>query len=308
MSIPLNGVVLNGVEIEDTFAEAFEMKATRIIITAINATWAYNAAKMMTGFATSVIGSGIEAGIEKIISPEESPDGRAGIAVLLFSISGSVLSKQLSLRLGQCVLTCPTTAVYAGITTKGKKIPLGDNIRYFGDGYQISKVIDNKRYWRIPVMDGEFLCESHTIAVPAIGGGNFLILAESQAQALHACETAIQAMRTLPDIILPFPGGGVRSGSKVGSKYANLSASTHENYCPTLKGLVNSKLSDKTQAVMEVVIDGLTTQSIINAMRIGIRAVCQLGNQYGIHKIAAGNYGGKLGKYHFHLWEMCAKD
>lgn len=306
MSVPLNGVVVNGVEIEDTFAEAFGMKATRIIITAINETWAYNAAKMMTGFATSVIGCGIEAGIEKVIQAEKSPDGRAGISVLLFSTSERILSEQLILRLGQCVLTCPTTAVFSGLD-QGKKIPLGDGIRYFGDGYQISKVIQGRRYWRVPVMDGEFLCESHTHAISAIGGGNFLILAETQAQALHACEVAIKAMRSLPNIILPFPGGGVRSGSKVGSKYPALNASTHENFCPTLKGVVESRLGDEISAVMEVVIDGLTMQAVINALRVGIDAVCQLGKEQGIHKITAGNYGGKLGQYHFHLWEIYSK-
>ncbi len=303
MSVPLEGIVINGVKLEDTFAEGFGMFATRILITAINETWAYNAAKMMTGFASSVIGCDIEAGIERLVPTTETPDGRVGVSVLLFSTSQSMLAKQLVVRLGQCVLTCPTTAVFSGLD-EGEEIPMGAGIRYFGDGYQLSKVINGKRYWRVPVMDGEFLCEETTCAAKAVGGGNFLMLARSQIQALHACEAAIEAISTLNGIILPFPGGGVRSGSKVGSKYAALTASTHEQYCPTLKGVVDSKLPAGTQAVMEVVIDGLNVQNVIDAMRLGIEAVCNLGIRKGITGITAGNYGGKLGKYHFHLWEI----
>lgn len=306
MHASAEGIVINGVEVEDTFAEGFGMVATRILITAINSTWACNAARMMSGFAASVIGCGVEAGIERMVAAAETPDGRAGVTVLLFATSQSMLARQLAARLGQCVLTCPTTAVFAGLD-QGEPIPMGDSVRYFGDGFQLSKMIGGKRYWRIPVMDGEFLCEGTTCATKAIGGGNFLILARSQEQALHACEVATDAISALDRIILPFPGGGVRSGSKVGSKYPTLTASTHEAYCPTLKGVVDSKLSPDTKAVMEVVIDGLTMQDVINAMRLGITAVCNLGTDKGITGVTAGNYGGKLGKYHFHLWEIVGR-
>lgn len=304
MSVPLKGIVINGVEIKDTFAEAFPMVATRIIITAVNYKWAKNAANTMVGFATSVIGCDVEAGIERKMKPSETPDGRTGFSILLFAMSQKALSNQLTKRVAQCVLTCPTSAVFAGIVDKKKDLPLGKYIRYFGDGYQISKVIGNTRYWRIPVMDGEFLCEESTSSASAIGGGNFLIMANSMTQALHACEAAIDAISSLPNLIMPFPGGGVRSGSKVGSRYKWLSASTHEAYCPTLKGLVPTSLRDDTAATMEIVIDGLSVQDIINAMRIGIGAVCELGLSQGITTITAGHYGGRLGPYHFHLWEI----
>ena len=61
-------MIINGVQIDDTFAEAFNMRGTRVIITAQNHKWAYNAANAMTGFATSVIGCGVEAGIERELS------------------------------------------------------------------------------------------------------------------------------------------------------------------------------------------------------------------------------------------------
>jgi len=296
---------INGVLIDDTFAEAFPMKATRVIITAHNETWALHAARAMTGFATSVIACGCEAGIERTLSPAETPDGRPGVAAMIFAMGGKGLAKQLETRAGQCVLTSPTSALFAGIDSD-KPLPLGKNLRFFGDGFQTSKLINGKRYWRIPVMDGEFLAEATTGQVDAIGGGNFLILAESQPQALAACEAAIAAMQQVPNVIMPFPGGVVRSGSKVGSKYKALNASTNDAFCPTLKGITATQLSPEIESVMEIVIDGLTKADIDRAMRAGIEAACQLGAAHGIRRISAGNYGGKLGPFHFHLREIMA--
>lgn len=297
---------INGVSIDQTFAEAFPMKATRVIITAHNLKWAYHAAQAMTGFATSVIACGCEAGIEGEIEPGETPDGRPGVSVMVFAMGGKGLAKQVETRVGQCVLTSPTSALFAGIHD-GDKIPLGKNLRFFGDGFQIAKRINGKRYWRIPVMDGEFLCEETTGTTKAIGGGNFLILAESQPQALAACEAAIGAMRKLPNVIMPFPGGVVRSGSKVGSlRYKTLNASTNDAFCPTLKGETKTDLSPEIESVMEIVIDGLTDVDIRKAMRVGIEAACELGLENGIRRISAGNYGGKLGPFLFHLHEIMA--
>lgn len=294
---------LNGVTIEDTFAEAFRMRATRIVITAINRRWARQAAETMTGFATSVIGCGVEAGIEGEVGPDNTPDGRPGISVLLFAMSSSDLAKQLERRTGQCVLTCPTTAVFSGMEGEDR-LPLGKNLRFFGDGFQISKQIGDRRYWRVPVMDGEFLAEETTARCPAIGGGNFLVLAREQGDALAACEDAVDAMRKLPGVILPFPGGIVRSGSKVGSKYKALIASTNDAYCPTLRGLVQGQLDPDTGSVMEIVVNGLTEQAVASAMRAGIKAVCARGADQGVQRVSAGNYGGKLGQFHFRLHEV----
>ena len=298
-------MIINGVTIDDTFAEAFPMKATRVIITAQTEQWAYNSAKSMTGFATSVIACGCEADIERILDPSETPDGRPGVSAMIFAMGGKGLMKQVETRSGQSVLTSPTSALFSGIEG-GKRIPLGKNLRYFGDGFQMSKMIDNKRYWRIPVMDGEFLVEETTGQVDAIGGGNLLILAESEQDALAACEKAVEEMRKIENIILPFPGGVVRSGSKVGSKYPALGASTNDAYCPTLKGVTKTELSPDIESVMEIVIDGLTEEDIKKAMRVGIETFCSIGSYNGIKRISAGNYGGKLGPHHFHLREIMA--
>jgi len=289
-----------GMQIENTFAEAFNMKASRIIVTADNLKWAKNACDSFTGFATSVIGCGIEAGIEKQLSKAATPDGRHGYSILLFSMSRNVLEKQLETRVGQCILTCPTTAVFSGIESDDV-IPLGKNLRYFGDGHQISKKINKKRFWRIPVMDGEFLCEESTSRVPAIGGGNFLVLSKNRPSCLKACEVAIDSIKNLPNVITPFPGGVVRSGSKIGSKYKTLIASTNDEFCPTLKSITKSSLANNVNCVMEIVINGLDEKDISLAIKKSIQAIAKSNIKKDIVSISAGNYGGKLGQYHFHL-------
>ncbi len=300
-----NSMQLNGVVIDDTFAEAFNMRGTRVLITAQNLKWAYNAANAMTGFATSVIGCGVEAGIEGELSEDETPDGRPGVSILMFAMGSKVLMQQLETRMGQCILTCPTAAAFSGIASDDQ-ISLGKHLRYFGDGYQISKLLpdaqgENKRYWRIPVMDGEFLTEETTGMVRAIGGGNFLVLGQSQPQVLAACEAAIEAMQAIPNVIMPFPGGVVRSGSKVGSKYPKMFASTNDAFCPTLKGMVKSELDMDIESVMEIVIDGLSFEDIAQSVKVGIEADCSFGPARGIKRSSAGNYGGKLGPHLFKL-------
>ena len=291
---------INGIEIFDTFAEAFDMQATKIVITAATITWARRAAESMVGFGTSVIGCGAEAGIDCEVTENQTPDNRPGVAVLLFSFNKEELEKQLVRRVSQCVLTCPSTSVFAALDGP-KRIALGKSIRYFGDGYQISKRFGEKRYWRIPVMDGEFVCEDTVARQTAVGGGNFIVLAETMQGALEACEAAVQAIRKVPGVIAPFPGGVARSGSKVGSKYKALRASTNESFCPTLRHLPSSEVGKDCSAALELVIDGLTPESVAKAMRVGILATCEVGASRGVRQITGGNYGGKLGRHHFNL-------
>lgn len=298
-------MIINGVLIDDTYAEAFGMKATRIVITADNLTWAKHAANAAFGFATSVIACGCEAAIERELSPDETPDGRPGVAGLLFAVSTKELAKQLERRVSQCVLTCPTTALFAGCDGE-ESLPLGKNLRYFGDGWQVSKLINGRRYWRIPVMDGEFLAEESTGLLRSIGGGNFLVLARSRSNALIACEAAVAAISRVAGAITPFPGGVARSGSKIGSKYKALPASTNEAFCPTLRGSTKTELSQGVDAVLEIVIDAVTDADMRVAMKVGMDAVCAIGAAGGVVRLSAGNYGGKLGQFHYGLRELMA--
>jgi formylmethanofuran--tetrahydromethanopterin N-formyltransferase len=294
-----------GVAIDDTFAEAFEMRGTALVITADSAKWARQAATTMTGFATSVIGCGCEAGIDRELAAHETPDGRLGVRVLMFATSTADLQKQLQNRVGQCVLTSPGSACYAGLDVGDEKLKLGAAIRYFADGWQIAKKVGERRFWRLPVMDGEFVCESTAFMTKrAVGGGNLLIMGATPAKTLAATEAAVEAMHGVADAIMPFPGGIVRSGSKVGSKYRGSVASTNHFYCPTLKGAVESAIGPEIGSVLEIVIDGLTGEAVAAAMRAGLKAIADLGPDLGALRVGAGNYSGKLGKHHYRLREL----
>ena len=289
------------VRVDDTFAEAFTMRATGLVITADSARWARQAAVTMTGFATSVIGCGCEAGIDRELTPRETPDGRPGVRVLLFAVSTSELQKQLQTRVGQCVLTSPGSACYAGLDGD-ERLKLGSALRYFGDGWQVSKRLAGKHYWRVPVMDGEFVCEATTgLSKSGVGGGNLIIMGQGTEATLAAAQAAVTVIGAVPDVIVPFPGGIARSGSKVGSKYKGLKASTNDAFCPTLRGAVRSSLDADVGSVLEIVIDGLAPEAVASAMRAGIAAILKLGPSRGALRISAGNYGGKLGPHHFHL-------
>ncbi len=295
---------VNGIAIDDTFAEAFGMRATAIVITGPNRKWARQAAVSMTGFATSVIGCGCEAAIDAELEPSETPDGRPGFRVMLFAVSTDELQKQLQARVAQCVLTSPGSACFAGLHGPNL-LKLGAALRYFGDGWQISKKIGGRHFWRVPVMDGEFLCEATTgMTKEAVGGGNLLLLAGSSANAMAAAEAAVAAINTVPGAIMPFPGGIVRSGSKIGGKYKGIIASTNEAFAPTLRGAVKSALGPDINAALEIVIDGETADTVAAAMRAGLAAVTGLGPENGAIRISAGNFGGKLGKFLYHLKDL----
>ncbi len=284
-------------EIVDTFAEAFKMCGSRIIITAESKQWVLAAAQSITGFATSVIGCKCEAGIEKELSTDETPDNRPGVSVLMFAMDADGLGKRLMERVGQCVMTCPTTACFNGLESDTTAI-VGGQLRYFGDGYQSSKVLGEQRLWRIPVMDGEFVVDERFGLQDAVGGGNILILGKDQKTTLKAATAATKAMREIDGVILPFPNGVVRSGSKVGSKYKALIASSNDAYCPTLRAVTNESLvPEGVNCVLEIVIDGLSEEAVADAMRVGLHAAAKPG----IKQLSAGNYGGNLGQYHLHL-------
>lgn len=286
--------------IDDTFAEAFRMRYARVVITAVDAHWADVAAASATGYGTSVIGCDAEAGMERRIPPEETPDGRTGMAVLLFGFSAEALAKAAANRVGQCVMPCATTAVFDGLSQASERIPLGKHLRFFGDGFQKSKQIGGRRYWRIPVMDGEFFVEESLGVEKGVAGGNLILQAADAATGLAAARRAAETVASQTGVIAPFPGGVVRSGSKVGSRYKPLVASTSDAYCPTLRGRTDTKLHPAAQCVYEIVIDGVDEAAVGRAMATAMRAAAGPG----VIQIGAGNYGGKLGKFHFHLHQL----
>lgn len=307
MSAPSsNAAVINGITVDDTFAEAFGMSGTGMVITADTMKWARIAAVTATGFGTSVIGCGAECGIDRELSPDETPDGRPGVRVLMFGFSPEALIPQVKNRVGQCVLTSPGSACFASVNAP-MKIGLGQGPRFFGDGNQTAKKLGDRRYWRVPVMDGEFVIEETVgVTTEAVGGGNLLIIGRDRAGVLETTELAVEAIAKVNDVITPFPGGIVRSGSKVGSKYKGMFASSNDAFCPTIKGAVKSELGADTISVLEIVIDGLTSKAVADAMRAGLKAVTASGASRGVTRVSAGNYGGKLGPHHYHLKDLIA--
>ena len=302
-TLPMGHIRCNGVEIEDTFAEMFPMWAGRILITAENEKWALTAARTATGFGTSIIMSPAEAGIEASVPADSTPDGRVGAAIQIYHRGRLDLKSQMILRIGQCVMTCPTTAAFDAMPEAKRRIKIGRSLRYFGDGFQKRDTLFERSVWRIPVMEGEFIVEDRFGVANAIGGGNILIMAEDQKTCLKAAEEAVNAMSQLKEkVILPFPGGVCRSGSKAGSMKYKLKASTFHQFCPRLKKLVpDSRLPENVNSVYEIVIDGLDFDAIKRAMAAGIKAAVKVP---GIVRISAGNYGGKLGPYRADLKEI----
>ncbi|MBN1455668.1 MAG: formylmethanofuran--tetrahydromethanopterin N-formyltransferase [Methanomicrobia archaeon] len=290
---------LEGVEIEDTFAEAFPIKVARVLITAVNEKWAMETAREATGFGTSVIGCPAEAGIDRVLTGDETPDGRPGVAIMICHFKKDGIKEQLLGRLGQCVFTAPTTAMFNGLDAE-EKLPI--KLHFFGDGFEYEKEVGGRKVWGIPMMEGDFICEEEYGVKPGVAGGNFFILAKDQMSALIAAENSVAAVRQVEGTITPFTGGIVASGSKVGSKYKFMHASTNEKFCPTLRDKVEgSQIPEGVNGVYEIVINGVSEEAVKKAMRIGIKAAVKVPD---IVKISAGNFEGKLGKYQFQLRDV----
>ena len=291
---------LGSTQIIDTFAEAFRMRYVRLVVTAADDYWLDAALREFTGYGSSVIGCDAEIGVERMLSTNETPDSRPGATVLAFGFSTDALAKAVPNRVGQCLMTCPTTAAFNGLPEAEESIPLGKHLRYFGDGFQKSKLLAGRRYWRVPVMDGEFLLEEKLGVAKGVAGGNIILQGTTPQVALEAARKVSETLAKQDQIITPFPGGVVRSGSKVGSTYKGMIASTNDAFCPTLRGRVESELVEGANCAYEIVIDGTDEQSVGNAMKLALETA----STDGVLAIGAGNYGGKLGKFHFHLHKL----
>ena len=291
------------VEVEDTFAEMFDMWVGRVLITAENKKWALTAAEAATGFASSIIGSPAEAGIEGMVPADKTPDGRIGVLIQIYHRTRSELKRQMIGRIGQCVMTCPTTAAFDALKEAARRLKVGRSLRFFGDGFQRLDEMSGRKVWRIPVMEGEFIVENSFGVKKGVAGGNFFIMAKDLKSGLSAAEAAVEAIRkNVRGVILPFPGGICRSGSKVGSLKYKLPASTNHLYCPKLKNILSeSCVPEEVNAIYEIVINGLSLNNVKMAMTEGIKAAVKIP---GVVRISAGNYGGKIGPMKIYLREI----
>jgi formylmethanofuran--tetrahydromethanopterin N-formyltransferase len=296
-------MIINGVEIEDNFAEAFGIKVSRILITAATKKLALVAATEATGYGTSVIGCPAEAGIDGYVPPQETPDGRPGYIIMICNMNKDKLDHELLERVGMCILTAATTAVFDWMDEPDEKLKTGQKLKFFGDGYEQTLDIEGRKVHSIPLMSGEFLVEAELGIRAGVAGGNFFILAQNQPAGLLAADAAVDAIEAVPGAITPFPGGIVASGSKVGStKYKFLGASTNEKMCVTLKDEVEGcEIPENVNGVYEIVIDGVDEEAVKAAMKAGIEAAVKIS---GVIQISAGNFGGNLGKYQIKLHDL----
>jgi formylmethanofuran--tetrahydromethanopterin N-formyltransferase len=292
----------HSVEIQNTFAEMFPMWAGRVLITADTEEWALTAARTATGLATSVIMSPAEAGIESLSSAEATPDGRTGALIQVYNRDRFDLKRQMILRIGQCIMTCPTASAFDAMPNAKRRLKVGRSIRLFGDGFQKKALVGDRKVWRIPVMEGSFIVEDTFGVAEAVAGGNFLIMAKDKPSGLKAAEKAVEAIRAeAQPVILPFPGGICRSGSKAGSLKYKLKASTNHPFCPTLRAIVEgTQVPEAVNCVYEIVINGLSVDGVKNAISAGVQATASVP---GVLRISAGNYGGKIGPFKAFLKE-----
>jgi formylmethanofuran--tetrahydromethanopterin N-formyltransferase len=294
---------LNGIEIEDTFAEAFPIKIARVLITGATERWALVAAREATGFGTSVIACPAEAGIEKVVGGDETPDGRPGVYIQICTFGYKAMEEQLLNRLGQCVLTAPTAHMFNGLPDAEKQFDTGFKLKFFGDGIESELDVGGRKSYAVPMMEGDFITEHNIGAMEGIAGGNFFMLAENQMAALAAAEVAVDAISEVEGVITPFPGGIVASGSKVGANnYSFLKATSNEKFSPSVKDKVEgSNVPADVNGIYEIVINGLDAKVISEAMLAGIKASVQIP---GMKKISAGNFGGNLGPHKFNLHDI----
>lgn len=293
---------VNGVPIDETYAEAFPTWVSRVIITAVTEEWAYKAAMETVGFATSTIECPCEAGIEMFLSGEETPDGRPGVAVL-FCTGKKKMKKVLLDRIGECILTAPTTAVFDGLPDAEERVKTA--IHFFGDGYEEKREIGGRNVWAIPIMGGWYIGEENLGMIKGVAGGNFFVMGENQMAALVGAQAAVDAISGICGVITPFPGGVVSSGSKVGTKaYEKYGfvATTNEKYCPAIRARVeDTNVPEGVNAIYEIVIDGIDEDCVKEAMAEGIRAATTVP---GVVFISAGNFGGTLGPFKINLTDI----
>ncbi|MCA9172916.1 MAG: formylmethanofuran--tetrahydromethanopterin N-formyltransferase [Planctomycetales bacterium] len=294
-------------QIVDTYAEAFRSIYVELLVTARDAKWLDYACLAATGHASSTIMCDCEAGVDRYVSGDETPDGRTG-AILQFHVPQfrkdrvAALEKALLARISQNVLTCPTARCFQIGEPEANYFRLGRKIAYFGDGYERLDERFGRKMWVIPTMGGEFCIDRRFGYHDGIMGGNLWFLGETEDAAIEAAEAAVGAVEKTPGCITTFPGGVAASASKAGSRYPFLFASTYQNYCPTLRETLGAEchVPPTVTSIMEIIVNGRDLDTVAEATYRAIDAAREIP---GLHSISAGNYGGRLGKSFIHLRE-----
>ncbi len=296
---------LNGVPVEDTYCEAFDGIYSRIIVTAKHKWLLKRAAYSATALPSTVFGEA-EGGIERWLSPSETPDGRIGAICQIWVQKTKnfldVLMREMGKRIRQGILVVPTTRVF-NATDSDTKFDAEINVGRCGDGYEWEEEMWGRRVIRIPIMFGEFIIERYIGYAEGIAGGNVWFFCESEEAALEAGEAAVEALKNLEGVITSFDI--CSAGSKPETKYPEIGPTTNHYYCPTLKGKIpDSKVPDGVKSIPEIVINGISREAVEKAMYVCMEVASRID---GVVKISAGNYGGKLGQHKIYLKDLIEK-
>ena len=295
--------------VDDTYAEAFRGIYVEFLITARDRHWVVQAAQAATGNASSTILCDCEAGVDRFVGPGfdasfPTPDGRPGAIVQLHvprfrKDRVQALEKAALVRISQNVLTCPTAACF-NLIDSADYYRLGRKIAFFGDGFQRRVVRSGRKLWWIPTLGGEFVLDRRFGYADGLMGGNLWFFGETEDAALAAAMAGVRAVELCPGVIMPFPGGIAGSGSKAGSRYKFMFASTYEKYCPRLVNdpQADSRLPEGVGSVMEIIMNGRSLAEVAAATQAAIQAAK---DTPGLMRISAGNYGGRLGKSFIYL-------
>ena len=298
-------------EVEDTFCEAFEGLFVRLCVTANDEKWLTYAVRGATALPCTVFGES-EAGIEKFLGEEETPDGRKGAIIQIWvgTEGGEAkaiqkLEHEVAKRVRQGILVVPTTAVFDAFSLRCEGCEIKEEgsidtlrkIGHCGDGYEEICEKFGREIIKIPIMMGEFIVERFFKYGKGVMGGNIWLFCERIKDALAAGERAVEAVNTVDGAIAPF--GVCAAGSKPETKFPEIGPTTNHPFCPTLRGkLAETKVPEGVSAIPEIVIDGVSESVVKKALRSVIESVR---NEKGVVKISAGNYGGRLGKFKFYL-------
>ncbi len=296
------GLELNGVPVEDTYCEAFDGIYSRILITAKQKWLLKKAAYNSTALPSTVFGES-EGGVEKFVSPEETPDGRIGAIAQIWVAKSKnfedILMREMGKRIRQGILVVPTTRVF-NATESGTYFDAEINVGRCGDGYEWEEEMWGRKVIRVPIMFGEFIIERRIGYAEGVAGGNVWFFCDSEESALEAGEAAVEALKRVDNVITSFDI--CSAGSKPETKYPEIGPTTNHYYCPTLKNKIpDSKVPEGVKSIPEIVINGTTLEDVKKAMYVCMEVVSRID---GVLLISAGNYGGKLGQHKIYLRDI----
>lgn len=296
--------------IEDTYAEAFDGMYCRLMITADDNETLVRAAEDATATPSGVIGR-LDNGIEKYVSPRQTPDKRKGVILQFWKgidekkplqDTISRFEKELSYRIRQDILVKPFTAVYDALETKPDgKFDMMERVGHCGDGYEWEKNLHGRSMIVVPIMVPDFEIEHYVGYARGIAGGNFWIMCNSRRAVKQAGTRALEAIHKVKGVITPFDV--CSAGSKTETRFPLIGPTTNHPYCPSLKGKLQAESSvpEGVKFIPEIVINGTTIENMKKAMKAGIEAALSV---QGVTEVSAGNYGGKLGRHKIYLHEL----